>query len=332
MDTLSSATLTMPAASPAMTMPGTVTLRHRPVNRPDRLAPQPTRFAPWRIFFTKRVLLELLQVVVDREVASVIETGDEADADLVVFHRVDERTAELPVLGGLRSGQPIVWMTRSSGSTSQIPDTELEALRIEAADVEVIERGIGEVVTTPSARRRTGDQVHARLEVAESLALGGRGPGHRNGFRATIWSLDQQLVGGGLGQDVAPISSAFRRGKRESRTEAAVVLEVRRHRRAEARASVRQTASCPPPPGKPATVPRQVGEEPSIAEGDVGAGYAVGATRPVFDDRDRNFPELPSARACPEQLEGLDGSSEAGPMPTIVTPTQCAHPRDRWAR
>ena len=47
---------------------------------------------------------------------AVVEPDDHAERDHVLAHRVDERAAELAVaLRRARSGQPIVWMTRSSG-------------------------------------------------------------------------------------------------------------------------------------------------------------------------------------------------------------------------
>ena len=80
-------------------------------------APQAIRSPPREDLAHERVRLELLQDVVDGELdVAVLEPGDEADRDHVVAHRVDERAAELAVLRpALRSGQPIVWMIRSSG-------------------------------------------------------------------------------------------------------------------------------------------------------------------------------------------------------------------------
>ncbi len=78
---------------------------HRPVAAGrDRLRAPADALAAVEQVADERVRLELLQQVVagERRVGRV-EAGDHADAELVLAHRVDERTAELVVLRRLRA-------------------------------------------------------------------------------------------------------------------------------------------------------------------------------------------------------------------------------------
>ena len=119
---------------------------------------------------------------------AVVEPDDHAERDHVVAHRVDERAAELAVASRrARSGQPIVWMTRSSGF-GDLPDL----LHAERPDLRVLAlRG-----RSGRARRRSGgpasprrgsvtraSDVRARLEVRRAPRRRGRGPCRRCGRR-----------------------------------------------------------------------------------------------------------------------------------------------------
>ena len=105
-----------------------------------------------------RMRLQLLQHVVHRQLrVAVVEPDDHADGDHVVAERIDERAAELAVLApAARSGQPIVWITRSSGfatfQTSLTPSAQTCGLA--PCEPEALERGAGQVALRPLRRAR----------------------------------------------------------------------------------------------------------------------------------------------------------------------------------
>ncbi len=102
-----------------------------------------------------------------------------------------------------RSGQFIVWMTRSSGfSTSQTSLTPISQRFGVAGQVVVVDRGVGQVADRALGEHgRLGDQVGAGLEVAALLALAVAAlVAGANAADDPV--LDEELVGGGLREDV----------------------------------------------------------------------------------------------------------------------------------
>ena len=165
-----------------------------------------------------------------------VEPDDEPDRDLVLAHRVDEAAAELVPFGALaqRPAHRVDHAVERLGDLPDLLHADLPAPRVGAVQVEVVERGIGEVAEGPLGEHgRLGDQVGARLEVAELLAaLAAPLVARANAADDAV--LDQQLVGGGLAEDVDAgllgllAEEAAQLGDRGDVV--AVVAEVRRHR------------------------------------------------------------------------------------------------------
>ena len=143
-----------------------------------------------------------------------------------------------------------------------LPDllhAELPALRVQALQVEVVDRGAGQVAQRALGEHgRLRDHVGARLEVRQRLAVaaaalvaGAHAPDDP--------VLDQQLVGGGLGQHVdARLLGLLGEEAAELRDRGdvvAVVAEVRRHRLQRQRPLLGQQVDgvLGRPPGRPAT-------------------------------------------------------------------------------
>ena len=200
-------------------------------------------------------------------------------------------------------------------------DAELEALRVETVDVEVIERGVGQVPDHAFGEDGAlGDQVHAGLEVAELLALTAAAA-VTGADSLDDLILDQQLVGRGLGQDVgAHLLGLFgeEAGKLGDGSDVvAVVLEVRRHRLERKRKLLGQQVNrvlLDLAVDRP-LIPRHVGEELLHRGGaHVGAGHAVGTTDlALLDHGHRDLAELLHQLGLVlEQLKGLDRGGETG--------------------
>ncbi len=99
-----------------------------------------------------------------------------------------------------RSGQPIVWMTWSSGfCTSQISFTpSSQRLRVGPVQVEVVVGGVAEVADRALGEDgRLGDHVRAGLEVRQLLAVfAAAAVAGADAFDDPV--LDQQLGRGGF--------------------------------------------------------------------------------------------------------------------------------------
>ena len=166
----------------------------------------------------------------------VVEADDEADADLVLAHRVDEAAAELVVAGGFAQ-RPAHRVDHPVERLLHLPDLfhpELPAHRVGAVKVEVVVGGVAEVADGALGEHgRLGDDVGAGLEVAELFAvLAAAAVAGAHALDDAV--LDQQLGRGGLGEDVDAGFLGFL-GEEAAQfgdrgDVVAVVLEVRRHR------------------------------------------------------------------------------------------------------
>ena len=111
----------------------------------------------------------------DRELdVTRLEPGDEPERDHVVAHRVDERAAELAVLGALAQ-RPAHRVDDAAERRRDLPDlfhAERPDLRLLARDPEAVERGRGQVALCAlrEDRHLRGD-VRARLVGADRLAV-----------------------------------------------------------------------------------------------------------------------------------------------------------------
>ncbi len=122
------------------------------------------------------VRLEHLEQVVRVELrVAVVEPQYQPDRHEVVAHRVDERTAELPVLR-LRSQRPPQGVDHAVERSSDLPDlldAELPHLRRGVApEAEVVECGVGEMALGAFGEdRHACDEVAPGLEVGQFLAV-----------------------------------------------------------------------------------------------------------------------------------------------------------------
>ena len=180
--------------------------------------------------------LELLQRVVDREGrVGVIEADHEPDTDLVLAHRVDEAAAELVPLRRLaerpshRVNDPIQGLLH----LPDLLDAQLPPLREQALELEVVDRGAGEMALGALGQDgRLGHDVRSGLEVRELLAISAAAlvPGAHAPDDSL---LDQQLVGRGLGQQIGArllgLLAEEAAQLRDRRDVVAVIAEVGRH-------------------------------------------------------------------------------------------------------
>ena len=119
--------------------------------------------------------LELLQHVVHRELGvAVLEPGDESERDELVPHRVDERAAELAVLGALpeRPAHRVDDLAQRLRHPPHLLDAERPDLRVRPRKPEAVDRRTGQVAGC--ALREHGharDEVGPRLEVRELLPV-----------------------------------------------------------------------------------------------------------------------------------------------------------------
>ena len=161
---------------------------HRPVAaRGDRLRAPRLALAALEQVLHERVRLELLEGVVDGEGrVRVVEAADHADAELVLAHRVDEAAAELVPLGALAK-RPAHRVDHAVERLLHLPDlldAQLPALRQVAVEVEVVERGPGEVARR--CPRRAPSPSRSGRTPARSCPAPcppGRGPCPRSGRR-----------------------------------------------------------------------------------------------------------------------------------------------------
>src|SRR5439155_11567011 len=152
----------------------------------------------------ERVRLQLLEQVVHRELGiAVVEADDHADREHVLAHRVDERAAELAILGP-GPKRPAHRVHDAAQRTLDLPDLfhperpDLRALPLEA---ERVERDTGQVPLRALAEDgHAREDVRAGLEVREPLAV----PAPALVARADAEDasvLHEQLLRRGLGQD-----------------------------------------------------------------------------------------------------------------------------------
>ena len=181
--------------------------------------------------------LELLQGVVAGEGGvGGVEPDDQAERDLVLAHRVDEAAAELVPLGALaqRPAHRVDDPVQRLLDLPDLLDADLPALRVRAAQVEVVERGAGQMAERALGEHGgLGDHVGPGLEVGELLAVLAAAL-VAGADAADDAVLDQQLVRGGLAEDVdAGLLGLLGEEAAELRDRGhvvAVVPEVGRHR------------------------------------------------------------------------------------------------------
>ena len=289
------------------------------------MAPQPTRLPPSMIFAMKGWVLKRCSSSWTREGGvGVVEPDDEAEADLVLAHRVDEAAAGLLVFGS-PAQRPAERVDHPVERLRHLPDLlhpELPGLRVGAlGHAEVVEGGVGEVADRALGQhRRLGDDVGARLEVAQLFAvLAAAAVARAHALDDPV--LDQQLRRRRLGEDVDAgffgfvgeeaaqfgdrhrVGALFaevgrRRLQRDRRLRGEEVGGVLGHllvdRRPIARVHVREEA----------------GHRRGV---DVGAGEQVRAGDfALLDHRDRDFAELlGQLRLVLEQLHQLVRAGEA---------------------
>ena len=283
----------------------------------------------------ERVQLDLLQQVVrGGGRVGVVEVDDEADRDevlagLLVLHRVDPRAADLPVLGGDLQRPPrerVDHAVERLGDLPHLLDAELPHLRLAAGgEVELLDRRAGDV--PPAAlgeHRRLRLDVGAGLEVAELLALLAAAlVAGAHADDAAV--LDDQLRGGGLGEDVGAgllrhaLLVARQRGDRDHLV--AVVVQRRRRRDADLGFAVGQRVdrllldfaegeALLATPLLARQIREQLLQRP-------GAHHRAGEVVPaaglrLLDHRDRHFAEaLHRLRIVAEQLQQAVGAGEA---------------------
>ncbi len=134
----------------------------------------------------------------------VVEAGDEADADLVLAHRVDEGAAEL-VEAGRFAQRPAHRVDDAVKRLLDLPDLfhpELPAHRVGAVHVEVVVGGVGEVADGALGEHgRLRGHVGPGLEVGELFALlAAAAIARAHALDDPV--LDQQFGRGGLAEDV----------------------------------------------------------------------------------------------------------------------------------
>ena len=169
----------------------------------DRLRPPGDPLAAGEDLAEELVCLQLLEDVVDRELdVARLETGDEPERDHVVAHRVDERAAELAVLGALAQ-RPTHRVNDVAERLRDLPDlldAERPDLRLSAREAEPVDGGARQVALRPfrEDRHLRGD-VRARLVGAERLAVSSE-PLVARADPVHPPVGDQQLLRVGLGQ------------------------------------------------------------------------------------------------------------------------------------
>ena len=169
----------------------------------------------------RRVGLQDLEQVVRVEPGiAVVEADDHPDRHHVVAHRVDERAAELAVLR-LRAQRPAHGVDHAVERPRDLPHllhAELPHLRRRVtAETEVVERDVGEVSLRAFGEHgHPGDEVTARLEVAQLLAVRGRGPCRRCARRRHGPARRAGAPPRSRGRNIAPSDSARSASQRPS--------------------------------------------------------------------------------------------------------------------
>ncbi len=187
----------------------------------------------------ERVELEALQQVVHRERGvGGVEPDDQAEAELVVAHRVDERAADLVMLRA-RAKRPAERVDDPVQPLRHLPDLldpEGVDLGVLGGELEAVAGGVGEQALDAVAQHRgLGRDLGAGLEVRELLALtptalvaGAHAAQHA--------VLHQQALGVGLGEQHDPelLGLLGQRPHEPGQREDVVALVVERRRGGEA--------------------------------------------------------------------------------------------------
>ena len=155
----------------------------------------------------ERVRLQLLQQVVDGKLdVAVVEPHHHAERQQLVAHRIDERAAELAILGAgaQRPAHRVDDSSKWPGDTPDLLDAERPDLRVLACEAERLDRGARQVALRSfrehgNARKdiRAGLEVRQLLAVSAAALVAGADAAHPA-------VLDEQLRRGGLGQDHRP--------------------------------------------------------------------------------------------------------------------------------
>ena len=134
---------------------------------------------------------------------AVVEPDDHPDRDHVLAHRVDERAAELAVLGAVpqRPAHRVDHAAERLRDAPDLLDAERPDLRALAPKPEALDRGARQVaLRSLGEHRHPREDVRAGLEVRQLLAVPATAAvGGADAADAPV--LDEQLLGGGLGQD-----------------------------------------------------------------------------------------------------------------------------------
>ena len=225
------------------TAPGRASVSGIEWKPPDGIvfAPHATRSPPSSRRFDERVRLELLEHVVRRQPAvGVLEPHHEADAEVLGPHRVDERAADLAVLGrpAQRPAQRVddlverLWTFQISLTPTRRP------AGTPRADLEVVERDAPEM-----ALRALGQHRRLRDDLGRPGAAPGRGvagpvEAHRRRLHATHRAAcDQQPQTPCLGLDerrrlLGPLAPSSASAATSEKLPVALVVERRRRRQA----------------------------------------------------------------------------------------------------
>ena len=281
-----------------------------------------------------RMGLQLLQQIVRGQLdVAIVESDDHADREHVVAHRVEERAAELAVL--LRRAQrPAHRVDHVAQRPLDLPDllhAELPHLRLGAREPEAVERDAGEMaLRSLGEHRHLRDEVGARLEVAQLLPVAVAAL--VSGADADDAAVrDEQLLGGGLGQDhraaLLRLLGEPAAEPREREDDVAVVAHRRRRRdphRGTAREHVDRFA-VHRPVRRELLEPVAVAEEPAHAIGLTTApesrcepGCLPFSTSATGTSPSRSAVSGCSSSSWPKRIAQ---ASPAGPPPTIRTPT-----------
>ena len=275
---------------------------------------------------------------------AVVEADDHAERDHVVAHRVDERAAELAVLGApaQRPAHRVDHAAERLLDPPDLLDAERPDLRVLALEAEVVDRGAREVtLRSLTEDGDAADEVGAGLEVRELLPFPAQalvaGP-----HAADAAVGDEQLRRRRLRQDHrAALLGPLGEPAPELRQRGHVVAVVlhRRRRRDPHRVRAGQEVDAlvlDPAVERHVLDPGAIAEEPpQPARVHDGAGEQVGAGRAaLLEHRDRHLAEpLGHVGVLLEQLPEPDRAREArrARRRRSARPPRSARPADRWA-
>ena len=254
---------------------------------------------------------------------AVVEAHDHAERDHVVAHRVDERAAELAVLGApaQRPAHRVDHPPQRPVDLPDLLDAERPDLRVLALEAEVVDRGAGQMALRALAEDGdAADEVGAGLEVRQRPAVAAAAP-VAGAHPADAAVGDEQPRRRGLRQDHrAALLGLLGEPAPELRQRGHVVAVVlhRRRRRDPHRVRAGQEVDAlvlDRPVERHVRDPRAVAEEPpQPARVHDRAGEQVGAGRAaLLEHRDRHLAEpLGDVRVLLEQLPEADRAGEPG--------------------